>query len=204
MCLLIATRAACVNDEIQIISQSATTPATTGVAISPVTLTLAANTKPLYTYTISNYSGFSTTTTSIIKNYPIPAGKTELTLYVQFIPDASPTADTLKYILNIGGVEYPVVSIPTTANALATPYLRQVTLHVPAGTTNLPVNVTFVTLSSSGTINTKILSGVYYFNRVIDNNNACGSTCQEVAGKTTGVTIATNPPVCIYCSNDLF
>ena len=109
VCLFIATKAACVNDEKQIISPTATTPATAGVVVANNFLTPATNTKPLYTYTISNYSGFSTTTTSIIKNYPIPAGKTELTLYLQFIPDKVAVASTLSYVLNIGGVEYPVV-----------------------------------------------------------------------------------------------
>ena len=212
-CLFIATKAACVNDEKQIVSPTATTSATAGVVVTnnflTPTITTGVVAKPLYTYTISNYTGASAPTASIIKNYPIPAGKTELVFYLEIQPyDAGPalvspaTATELSYVLNVGGVEYPAVYLPVVAPVV--PYYRKYVIHVPAGTTNLPINITYKAVNPGATTTTKILSGLFYFDKVIDNNNNCGSTCQEVAGKTTGVTIATNPPACILCSNDLF
>ena len=168
----------------------------------------------MYTCTISNYSGVSAPTVSIIKNYPIPAGKTELVFYLEIQPydgaatpaiETPATATELSYVLNVGGVEYPVVYLPVfDPAATPVPYYRKYAIHVPAGTTNLPINITYAITNPSDSVTTKILSGLFYFDKVIDNNNNCGSTCQEVAGKTTGVTIATNPPACILCSNDLF
>ena len=197
-----STSAACVNDEKQIFSPTGTTPATTGVVVTYNTLAAAGNGKNLYSYTVGNYSGLSASTTSIIKDYPIPAGKTELSFYVQVKPTANtPAANTLSYILNIGGVEYPIVFLPNPTPATL---VRQVAIHVPAGTTNLNVNVTFITAAGSGTTSAEILSGLFYFDKVVDANGNCVSACPEVANKTTGVTIATNPPVCVYCNNDLF
>ena len=104
------------NDEKQIFSPTGTTPATTGVVVTYNTLAAAGNGKNLYSYTVGNYSGLSSSTTSIIKDYPIPAGKTELSFYIEAKPNTDPTtANTLSYILNIGGVEYPAVFLPTTA-----------------------------------------------------------------------------------------
>lgn len=216
-CLFIATKAACVNEEKQIISPFGTTSATTPVVVTYNRLnnTISENveTKSLYSYTISNYAGVSAPTVSIVKNYPIPAGKTELVFYLEIQPWDAPatgivtpaTATELSYVLNIGGVEYPVVYLPVFNPApTAVPYYRKYAIHVPAGTTNLPINITYTITSPSASVSTGILSGLFYFDKVIDNNNNCGSTCQEVAGKTTGVTIATNPPACILCSNDLF
>jgi hypothetical protein len=201
-CLFISTSAACVNDEKQIFSPTGTTPATTGVVVTYNTLAAAVNAKNLYSYTVGNYSGLSTSTTSIIKDYPIPAGKTELSFYIETKPNANPAANTLSYILNIGGVEYPAVFLSTTA--FSAPTVRQVAIHVPAGTTNLNVNVTFITVAGSGTTSTEIFSGLFYFDKVVDANGNCVSACPEVANKTTGVTIATNPPACIYCNAELF
>lgn len=90
MCLFIATRAACVNDEKQVVSPFGTTSATTWVVVNydrlNNTITENVETKPLYSYTISNYSGVSAPTVSIVKNYPIPAGKTELVFYLEIQP----------------------------------------------------------------------------------------------------------------------
>lgn len=177
---------------------SAWTLTGTSTAVTDLTLTTGtAIPKSLYTFNIATFNTNPTTTEVFLKNYTIPAGKTELSFYLELINNVAPAAGEVTYIVTINGVQYPLVS-PTTANPS-----DQIVFHVPAGTTQVQTNVTVITKNVGGTVNNiRVLEGLYYYDSVINANGACVSSCPEVVNQTTGVAIDSNPPVCIYCPND--
>jgi hypothetical protein len=153
--------------------------------------------KNLYSFTISGYNNL-VTTASITKNYTIPNTVSEVVVYLQFTATGGVlTGAQIKFTANIAGTLFT-----STLTNLVSTFTYYV--HVPLGTTLVPVTVTIQTIGTGagGTTSLNLFKGLSYQN-IVYNTFSCGASCPEATGKTTGVDPTTNPPTCIYCDTSL-
>jgi hypothetical protein len=178
---------------------STTTSTTTPVTVTSNNLEVATNAKNLYSFTVGSYAGF-VTTTSITKNYTIPATVTEVVVDFQFSSTGNPIGQ-VQFTANIAGQVFN--GVLTTTSTAPTATIQTYFVHVPLGTTLVPVTITIQTTATPAlSTSLKILQGLSYLN-VVYNSLSCGTFCPEAINQTTGVDPTTNPPTCIYCDSNL-